>query len=643
MPYRQMPQFKSVPDKILEIAQPAIGGLNLKDLEFEQEVNQSPYMLNVMYRNGAFGKRYGQSLLKQADDIDLSFEGEVYSITSYKDDIIIHSGTKMYKYKQGQDPIEIGSGFPEEKGLFIIFSQKLYYLSSNGFYEYTNSFSPIVGYIPDFMINCEPDGSYGGDVVEDLNVMGSKFTLTFNGRNGVAEYQVGKYDTGLIDWDIRPKIEVDTSETTNFTVDKTNKKITFATAPQEGNMNVIMTFTLKADTFTRQREEILSCKYYDMFGGSDNSRLFLAGNGKSKYYYSHAYDVTYWPENNYATIGNTEDDITGFGRQYNVLIVFKPREVYSIYSYIQTQSSTLVEKDIGSEGFKSQLVNARVGCDAPYSIQLINNLLTWYNSKEGVCTLVSTNIQDERNVRLLSRNIDRSKSFGTVGLLDHDEDLNAVRSADFDNKYFLVFPESGHCYIWDYEISPYRYSSNGETNPRQLDWFLFDKFYVKDFLKFNKELIYSTSNESFNMSLVKLNNSFADLDFDGDGENDPINSYYMTPFLQFGAVEYLKNVKNIYVQCRGDTSSVIDMYYYTEENINPEEEPEAIRIGGKLWAHFQWSNFQWLIINWANTFRRKCNLKKIQMTSFFFTNNEIDRDMSITHIGLQYQLVKYVR
>ena len=57
MPIREMPKFKAVPDKMLEIPQPAIGGLNLKDLEFEQDNNQSPYMLNVMYRNGAFGKR----------------------------------------------------------------------------------------------------------------------------------------------------------------------------------------------------------------------------------------------------------------------------------------------------------------------------------------------------------------------------------------------------------------------------------------------------------------------------------------------------------------------------------------------------------------------------------------------------------
>lgn len=642
MPIQQMPQFKSVPDKMMEIPQPGIGGLNLKDLEFEQEMNQSPYMLNMMYRNGAFGKRFGQ-------EIHSTYSDTIYSITTYADDIFVHSGTKIYKYS---DPlVEVASGLPEEEGLFIVFAQELYYLISSGFYSYDGTvFSDIETYVPEVLINCKPDGSYS-DPIDDFNVIGNKFAIIYNGTGTDTVYKVYGDDGDIIDWTVTPIIEVDDEPTTAFTVDSANKTITFTdTAPPEGDLNVKMTFTLKSTVFADEKAKIFSCKYYDTFGGANNSCLFLAGAGDSKYYYSKAYDISYFPENNFATLGNTEDDITGFGRQYNVLIIFKPREIYSLYSYIETSSTTVIEENIGLEGFKSQLVNARVGCDAPDSIQLINNQLTWFNSREGICTLVSTNVQDERNVRVISRNIERTNNFGVKGILDYDEDPLTVQSADYNNKYFLVFPESGHCFMWDYEISPYHYTASSETPPKALDWFLFDHFYAKQFLKVGKQLVYASSHSIINNSIIKLNASFVDVNFDQledeDGnllEFEPIHSYYMTPFLQFGAIESLKNVKNIYVQCRGDTASVIDMWYYTEENITPEEEPEAIRIGGKLWAHFQWANFQWLVVNWANTFRRKCNLKKIQMASFYFDNNEASRDMSITHIGLQYQIVKYVR
>ena len=62
-PIQNYRKHEPTQDKMLEIPQPAIGGLNLKDLEYEQDVSQSPQMLNVMYRNGAFSKRYGDTAI----------------------------------------------------------------------------------------------------------------------------------------------------------------------------------------------------------------------------------------------------------------------------------------------------------------------------------------------------------------------------------------------------------------------------------------------------------------------------------------------------------------------------------------------------------------------------------------------------
>lgn len=665
MPIREMPQFKSTPDKMLEIPQPAIGGLNLKDLEFEQEVNQTPNMLNVMYRNGAFGKRYGQELLRDSNNNVIDFGDTIHAIVCYGGFVFVHAGTKIYRYVSGSSIAEVGSGFPESEGLFIIFAQKLYYLISSGLYSYeNNTFSTTTTYAPDYMINCKPDGTSGdgvGEVFDDLNIIGNKAKWLYNSDGTTTTYHVTEYnDQDVIDWTtsdglVDMTVEVDDEEWTQVLPSATlstkqykvvsDNQIEFYSAPPEGDLNVVMTFAIKSSVFASVRAKLLSCKFYDTFGGANNSRLFLAGAGNSTYYWSQSYDITYFPENNWARLGNTEDDITGFGRQYNVLIVFKPKEVYSIYSYTETSSTTVLEENIGMEGFRSQLVNPRIGCDAPYSIQLIDNLLTWFNSDYGICTLVSTNIQDERNVRIISRNIEHTNNFAIKGILDYTENPMTIQSMDYDNKYFLVFPTSGFCFMWDYEISPYKYSTNsGETNPRQLDWFMFDHFFVKRFIRVDKDLLYVSSHEDFDSVLVKLNDTFVDLDFDGDGHGDAIHSHYMTPFMQFGAVEMLKNIKNLYVQCRGDTNTLINLYYYTEESALPEAEPESINVaGGQFWSSFTWSGFHWFQNSWANTFRRKCNIKKVQMASIYFENNEVGKDMSVTHIGMQYQLVKYVR
>lgn len=830
-PIQPYKKHEPTPDKMLEIPQPAIGGLNLKDLEFEQDVNQSPQMLNVMYRNGAFSKRYGQSVYS-------SYEEEIYATVQYGDNIFVHAGDSIYigntnvMGSETISPVEVKYTLPEASGLFIVFQQKLYYMVSkvsnaslvagSGFWEYKKVngnyvFVPMDAYIPDLVINCHPDGQ-GGDQLEQTNVVGNKFRLIYNGTGDTADYVFGTYDPDDIirlkdDQDniIPPEVIVygqnddqplpydDTLTVANsfkVVLDNShpeNNKVVFKTQPEDGDLNVEMVFEMKASVQEKALMETLSCKYYDTYGGQYNSRVFLAGDGQSRYYWSASYDITYWPSLNYAKLGNTEDDITGLGRQYNALIAFKPRETFQIVSYTETTFSELLS-DVDTESFRSSLVNPIIGCDAPFSIQVINNLLTWFNSTVGVCTLVSTNLADERNIRVLSRNVEKTNNFNVKGLLDMQENPLNIRSADFDKKYFLVFPTSGTCFVWDYEISPYFYSSaNGETPPARLTWFLFDHFYVKEFLELGKQLLYvgnledsettatqvldggnfgaydspwmvinqtSTSvsdnvmtvtcgqynsgvihpmslnsdkeyaysievkndtstpifvngtsvgtgdwvtvqgrltgnsfkvetypnfpqGETFQLrkamvfefskyvsskyvdvnsyinygdtvtvkyggnknSIVKLSASFSDLDFDGDGENDAIHSYYMTPFFQFGAVEWLKNVRNLYVQCRGDTNTIINVSYYTDQSSGPEEEPEPIETGGGgvLWENFAWNTFHWFINIWGNVFRRRCNLRKIEMCAVFFENNDANRDMSITHIGLQYQILRNVR
>lgn len=658
MPLQQLPSFKTSDDKQLNIYQPAIGGLNLRDLEFEQELNQSPYMLNVMYRNGAFSKRYGQ-----AKYLETNLAGEILAMVVFNDNIMLHIGTKIYLVNpKTKEQTDLGVTISNKKGLFIKYSQNLYYICDNKIYEYKIKdkkyvWNEVDPYIPEVLINCDPKGPKNdgnSNSVDDYNIIGLKFKEIYHGDGTSTDYYIYGDEDSVIDWDVTPTIEVDGTATTAFTVDKTNKKITFTTAPSKGNLNVEITLSLKSSAMEEDRKRIMDSKYWVTFGGNNNACLFLAGGGGSKYFYSESYDATYFPENNWAVLGNSEEDITGFGLQYNVLIIFKADEMYSLYSYTQTSSTTIVEEEYGMEAFKAMLVNPRIGCDCPNTIQLINNQLTWFNSIEGVCTLVSTNIQDERNVRPISRNIDRTNNLGITGILDYDEDLDTIQSADFDNKYFLVFPKKGMCFMWDYEISPFTYTASKVTDAKVLDWFLFNNFYVKEFLKVGKELVYSSNQDTFKNNLIILNDSFDDLDFDNDGKADGIEAYYMTPFYQFDAVSYLKTIKNLYVQCRGDTATNIDIYYYTDESSEPEKEAESIKIGGKIWSKFDWRTFQWLIIAWANTFRIRCGLKKIQMASFYFENkNKYDEngdfiscaghDMSITHIAMDYQIVRSIK
>lgn len=123
-------------------------------------------------------------------------------------------------------------------------------------------------------------------------------------------------------------------------------------------------------------------------------------------YYSDVFDASYFPENNYNSLGNGEQDIVGFGEQYDTLIVFKPSEMFTL-KYVNTTD--------GKARFDSTLLNSKMGCDCPYSIQYLDNKLTWLSTVYGACTLVSTLIEGERNVQVISRNI--NGGFRSPGLL----------------------------------------------------------------------------------------------------------------------------------------------------------------------------------------------------------------------------------
>ena len=641
MPFREMPSFRSIPDKLLQIPQPGVGGLNLYDLEYEQEPTQTPYMLNMMYKNGSFSKRYGQSIYQE-------YEDKVYAVMYFNHEFIVHAGTKIYR-----DGEEIGSGIPEKEGIFIKFSQSLYYWVNGSIYEYkydnhTWLWTVQEPYIPDVFINCEPqkDGTY--DRLDDLNLLTLKFKSVYNGDGSSTNYYAYGDEDDIINWDIDPVVYVDEEKKvkgTDFSVSKTDKKITFTSAPAEGALNVEIVYTLKSNNLLDDRERLLGSRYYSAYGANGTMHLFLAGGGDSKLFYSETYDASYFPENNWVILGSTEDDITGFGLQYNTLLAFKPHEIYSLYSYQITASmvSAENEQDICTEAFSSIISNASIGCDCPHTIQLINNQLTWFNSIEGVCTLVSTNINDERNVRVISRNINHTNTMGLPGILDLNDEKEKIQSVDFDSKYFLCFPDSSYCYVWDYVISPFVFTSSKVTDPKTLSWFLFDKFHVKQFMQVGKDLCYVPSFEGLEKNVVKLNDGFTDLDFDGDSYDDAINSFYLCPLLEFSSVESLKTIKNVYIQCRADRPTKINFSYITEDSPNGEVEPEPIDIGGMLWDSFSWDSFDYDMINFMNVYRRKCSIKKTMLMGIKFWNEDLDCDMSISHLSFQYQIVKYVK
>lgn len=595
--------------KTLAIPSPGSGGLNIQDLEYQLSENQSPHMLNMMLKNGVFGKRYGQSTKKV-------FDSNILAIGKYMGNIILHIDTKLIKYNVEDDSTEeLFTGLEAKKGMFINFNRMIYYLGTK-YIQYDNEeCKEVEPYAPDVCINRKPDGTYS-DLIEDYNRLGTAFKNTFHGDGTTKVYVLTDQE---LDDGSEVLCEVDGKETTSFTVDYAAGKVTFTTAPAKGTNNVVITAHKTEQEYI---DSIMNNKYWCSYGGQNNSRLFLAGAGNAIYYYSDVFDATYFPELNYATCGNGEEDITGFGIQYDTMVVFKPSEIYGVGYYF-----TEDEDGFSKALFSSAILSTGFGCDIPKSISYVDNKLIWASTDFGVCLLVQTVIKDERNVQKISRNINGGTR--QTGLLQ-EQGLKDAIAINYDGKYMLCI--NGHVYAWDYQLTPYSTDTKyPDQTAKGLSWFYWNNVYVDDYITFSQNILYIKDNK-----LNKLGNNLDDF-------GQAIPAYYQTPMFDFDAPDMLKTIKRMFVQVRGDTPSLTKIKYITEENPDGEDELEDIQIYTRLWEEFAWNTWGWQYVTYANTFSRKCSIKKVQMFGMLFSNDQLDKDMSFSNLQMLYQLVKAVK
>lgn len=608
----------------LSIMNPGSGGLNIQDLDYTLLVNQSPKMLNMMLKNGTFGKRYGQKMVHK-------FSGEIKAIGRYHGSLFMHVGTSIVEYKDDFEYSVYTNASLVKKGMFFNYNKMLYYLSEDKYLVYNGTeCKEVVPYIPDVVINRHPDGT-SGDTIESYNRLGAGFKDTFHGDGKSTVYKLAMpkaddFDTAPLD-DTKITAEINSITYTEgdstgmiVSVDRKNATVTFKTAPPVGQNNVVIT---AYKTYHKQTESIMKCKCHYNFGGNNNSRLFLAGNGTSTYYYSDVFDASYFPEMQYALVGNSEDDITGFGSQYNILVVFKPTEMYGVtYSYTTDTNGDM--KAI----FSSQQINDTMGCDMPDTIQYVGNRLTWGSTQFGICTLCSTTLADEKNVQVVSRNI--NGGYRTDGLLGEANLKDAV-AVNFEGRYMLCV--NNVVYAWDYTNTPYVVSDRltPDQAAKALAWYKWDNIGIKVYKVFNRALYYSNGDQ-----LNTFDNSLSDF-------GKAINAYYQTPMLDFGNYEMLKTIKKAFFEVRADVPTIITIKYLTDEDPAGEEDPEKITVGATLWDYFKWTTFAWSAHAFAKTFARKCSVKKVCLFGVLLENNLVNRDLTLSGIKFEYTDVKEIK
>ena len=593
------------------------GGLCLDDLEWKIRGNQSPSMLNVWYKDRIITKRMGQDYVNSS----AAAAAPILSIYEklFKTFIVFACSTKLYKMTTAGTVTEIMSGLTANKGTFFLFNDILYYINGAQYVAWTGtgSAAAVVPYIPVVVINRDP--TTGGDANENYNRLGAGFTTWFDGDNTATAFTLPQ--TGLDATAVTAEVDgVAKTETTHFTVDRTTGIVTFTYGtPTTGTNNVKIT---AYKTSSAYEATIKGCEYAIAYGGElsgtfGGTRMFFGDYSSNYVYWSGLNDPTYFPEQNFNLIGSIDDGLRGFGKQYDLLIIFKPNETYSMgYSFNGTTAS-----------FPTKQLSSSIGCDCPYTIQLINNRLTWLTSYSGVCTLVSTELENERNIQIISQNIN-----GTVfrsGILSETvANLRLATSTDRYGHYWLCVGTKA--WLWNYDIAPYVATGNPYEDGRKLSWWYFESINANCWSS-NGDILYYGDRTTGKVV-------FFQSDFDDFG--NAITARWKTALNDFEVPDRQKTAYELWVTTRVTTYSVIDIYYYTD--LTGESDPiiDAIpaEAGSFSWDTFTWDTGTWDVINYLKTFKRKPKLNDIQVFSVEFRNDDAGKDLAISDLVVRYKL-----
>jgi hypothetical protein len=292
---------------------------NFRGVDFRgEEINlvRSPDSLNVW-------KDYKETdSIRTRPDLALlkAFEATVHGVFFYKDNIIVHSGTMLYKVLNGAKSV-LYSGANNASSKAFIYEDIWYFKDGANYLQYDGTtIKPVDGYVPTTTIARKPTG--GGKPYEEVNMLSDRRINSFLSDGGSFDFYL---DVMNIDDDFVPIVKVDGAvvDMNEYTVDYAEGKITFTSyAPDapltDGQDNVTIEFK---KAVPRYKDSILKCTLLQVF----DNRVFFSGNDEHPNVVWHCSlnDPSYCSDLDYYKEGMDTAKVKGLVAGNNALWVFR--------------------------------------------------------------------------------------------------------------------------------------------------------------------------------------------------------------------------------------------------------------------------------------------------------------------------------
>ena len=206
-------------------------------------------------------------------ELNTPFTDPVYGVFFYRNEMLVHSGTKLYKVVDGTKTV-LKEGLNAVASNSFIYDDDWYFKDGLHYLKYDGTtIADVVGYIPTTTIARKPMG--GGTKYEDVNMMSEYRKNSFLSDGASFSYFL---DVINIDEDYAPEVTVndEIADTSTYTVDYAEGKIVFSNTPPpapltDGQDNVVIKFKKAVPEYS---ECIKKCTMLQVF----DNRVFFSGN-----------------------------------------------------------------------------------------------------------------------------------------------------------------------------------------------------------------------------------------------------------------------------------------------------------------------------------------------------------------------------
>ncbi len=301
----------------------------------------------------------------------------------------------------------------------------------------------------------------------------------------------------------------------------------------------------------------------DRSGLGGGTRLFFAGNPEKKNLvcWSDINNPLFFPESSYAYVGDSDGAVTAFGKQTDLLVIFKEHEIYAM-QYVAGKSYTVDDVTSGrvtdvtalAATFPLTPLHPSIGCDCPNSVRLVNNRLVWISSDRHVYMMPSVNQWSERNVRDITARIRPALEEHTAA------ELKSAWAGEFYGYYFFVAGSAVFLLdVGNSAFQSYQYYSSETKASRMLPWYI---WHLPQDLSLRAVL---SDNESVALTTVDIDGNIAVYTFEGDTDDGAdIPAYFVTKGYTFGRDDQKKRIPRCTVAVENTENGAVRVSYLTD-------------------------------------------------------------------------------